>query len=176
MIDKQPIAVSELALQPYTVFDPEGAILVSGQGPAQANPMTISWGTFGIMWARPIVMVMVRPTRHTWQFISAMPDFTVNWLPAELAAATRLCGTASGRDMDKWEAAGIHPVMASAVQSPAIAESVLTLECRTVYHEMVDPAKFLDPALMDMYPARDFHGLFFGEIIAAAGTDVYRLG
>ncbi len=173
-MEKQPISVAQLALQPFTTFDPGGVLLVSGTGPEHANVMTISWGTFGIMWGKPMMMVMVRPTRHTWQFILDAPDFTVNWMADTWAEAVRLCGSASGRDIDKFAATGMHPVTGSAVGSPVIAESILTLECRTCYHTDVIPAHFIDPALEQNYPAKDYHGLFFGEIIVATGIAQFR--
>jgi flavin reductase (DIM6/NTAB) family NADH-FMN oxidoreductase RutF len=176
-MEKRSVEVSTLKLQPYTTFDPDGALLVCGQGVEAANPMTISWGMFGVMWGKPVVMVMVRPTRHTWQFITNMPDFTVNWFGPEHAEALRVCGTASGRDMDKFAATGLHPVAAQVVSSPAVAESLLTLECRIQYRHDLVPEQFTDPRLVEtVYAARDFHGLFFGEIVAAQAAAAYVAG
>ena len=169
---KSPISPAELALQPFTAFDPHGVLLISGTA-EQANPMTISWGMFGIMWGKQVMMVMVRPTRHTWQFITEAPDFTVNWLPEGMKAALNLCGTKSGREMDKFAAAGIHAAPGTAVGSPVIAESVLALECRTLYRTDLKPEQFLNPSLLSFYN-NDYHGLFFGEIVAAAGDEQYR--
>ena len=172
-MDKQPIDPRQLKLQPFTTFDPEGVLLVSGAGAAQANVMTISWGMFGIMWGRPVMMVMVRPTRHTWDFITQAPDFTVNWLDDAWTDAVRLCGTKSGRDMDKFAATGLTPAPARSVESPVIAESALALECRTLYRHDLSPEAFLDPALQNMYPQNDYHGLFFGDIVAALGVEAF---
>jgi len=117
--------------------------------------------------------VMVRLTRHTWKFITEAPDFTVNWLPVEMKAALSLCGTKSGREMDKFAAAGLHPVAGSAVKSPIIDESVLALECHTIYRTDLHPEQFLDTFPLKMY-ADDYHGLFFGEIVAAVGDERFR--
>ena len=135
--------------------------------------MTISWGMFGIMWGKPVMMAMVRPTRHTWTLITEAPDFTVNWLLADMSDALKLCGTASGRDMDKWAAAGLTPVPATTVISPVIAESHLALECRILYRTDLVPDQFFDESLLKLYN-NDFHSLFFGEIVAAAGDGHFR--
>ncbi|HEY3377156.1 MAG TPA: flavin reductase family protein [Armatimonadota bacterium] len=168
---KRPITVTNLRLQPFTAFEPEGILLVSGADPAHANPMTISWGMFGIMWGKPVVMVMVRPTRHTWNFISTAPDFTVNWMSEDWSDATRLCGTQSGRDADKFAATGLSPVKGSVVNSPILEESALSLECRTLYRTDLRPEQFLDASILSNYPEQDYHGLFFGEIVAATGVE-----
>lgn len=128
------------------------------------------------MWGKPVMMVMVRPTRHTWGFITQAPDFTVNWMDGAWTDALRLCGSKSGRDLDKFAAAGLTASPASAVASPVINESVLTLECRILYRHDLSPAQFLDLTLADVYPAKDYHGLFFGEIIAATGVEAFRAG
>ncbi|HHY49536.1 MAG TPA: hypothetical protein GYA10_07300 [Alphaproteobacteria bacterium] len=94
---KESIPLNQLDLQPFTAFGPGGILLVVGSESEDANVMTIGWGMFGIMWRKPMVMVMVRPTRHTWNLINKAPDFTVNWLADERRSALELCGTRSGR-------------------------------------------------------------------------------
>jgi flavin reductase (DIM6/NTAB) family NADH-FMN oxidoreductase RutF len=168
-----PIPVQELALQPFTTFDPGGVLLVAGPGPEAANVMTISWGTFGIMWGRPVVMVMVRPTRHTWRFIEEAPDFTLNWLGDAWTDAVALCGTRSGRDLDKFAATGLTPVSGTIVHAPVLAQAELQLECTVVYRAPVEEARFVVD-LAQWYPAKDYHGLFFGELVAATGIDAFR--
>jgi hypothetical protein len=51
-MERRAIEIAALPVQPFTVYGNAGALLVCGEGPAYANPMTISWGTFGIMWGR----------------------------------------------------------------------------------------------------------------------------
>lgn len=169
-MDRQAIELNRLDIQPFSAFDPEGLLLVVGPSVDQANVMTIGWGTFGVMWSKPVVMVMVRPTRHTWDLISKAPDFTVNWLSEDGREALQLCGNTSGRDTDKFAAAGLHPMKASSVTSPVLRESVLSLECRMLYRDNLHPEQFVVPSLEGHYARRDYHGLFFGEVIAATGT------
>lgn len=173
-MSRQPIAINDLLLQPYTTFSPEGALLVCGADVAHANPMTISWGAFGVMWGKPILMVMVRPSRHTYTLMKDAPDFTVNWMADQWTAAVRLCGSASGRDMDKFKQTGMHSEKAIAVQSPVIAEAELAIECRVAYRSEVDPKLFVNKALLECYSAKDYHGLFFGEVVAVTGTQPFR--
>jgi flavin reductase (DIM6/NTAB) family NADH-FMN oxidoreductase RutF len=174
-MEKQNIAVRDLELPPFTTFDPNGLLLVSGQNAEHANVMTISWGMFGIMWSRPVVMVMVRPTRYTWDFITQAPDFTVNWMGQQWTKAVQLCGATSGRDVEnKFTAAGLHAVHGQQTESPVIKESILSLECRVIYRDVVRPESFIEPGLSMVYEAEDYHGLFYGEIVAAVGTEYYR--
>jgi flavin reductase (DIM6/NTAB) family NADH-FMN oxidoreductase RutF len=172
-VEKQTIEINRLDLQPFSAFDPDGLLLVVGESTEKANVMTIGWGTFGIMWRKPVVMVMVRPTRYTWQFISEAPDFTVNWLSADKKDALQVCGTTSGKDIDKFTAAGLRPLPAGKVASPVLKESILSLECRVIYKDLLRPEQFLDPSLERHYGQQDYHGLFYGEVVAATGTSAF---
>ena len=46
----------------------EGAFLTVKSGNV-LNTMTIGWATFGVVWSKPIIMVAVRSTRHTFGII-----------------------------------------------------------------------------------------------------------
>ena len=172
-MEKRAIELNRLDLQPFSAFDPDGLLLVVGESVEKANVMTIGWGTFGIMWRKPVVMAMVRPTRYTWEFISEAADFTVNWLSSDKKDALQLCGTASGRDINKFAAAGLHPVQAGKVSSPILEESVLALEWRIIYKDLLRPEQFIDPLMELHYGQKDYHGLFYGEVVAATGTSAF---
>ena len=43
-----------------------GLLLVAG---TKGNPMTIGWGTVGIIWHLPVFVVLVRPSRYTFEFM-----------------------------------------------------------------------------------------------------------
>ncbi|MGI6610296.1 MAG: flavin reductase family protein [Limnochordia bacterium] len=175
-VDRQAIELNRLDIRPFTAFDPDGLLLVVGPSVDEANVMTIGWGTFGIMWGKPVAMVMVRPTRYTWDFISKATDFTVNWLSDDQREVLQLCGNVSGRDTDKFAAAGLRPVKASSVVSPVLQESILSLECRMLYKDDLHPERFVVPSLQGHYGRRDYHGLFYGEVVVATGTSEFVRG
>jgi len=155
---------SDWSTRPFLVLDEEWALLVGGID--APNPMTISWGGFGTLWERPVATVYVRPVRHTFSLLNRDPYFTVNFLPAALLPALQICGEVSGRDADKWALAGIHPLRGGVVPVPRVAEARIALECRTLAHLEVDPARFIDPAIARHYPEADYHRAFLGEVLA----------
>lgn len=154
-------------MRPFHLLDQEWALLVAGD--RRPNPMTVSWGGYGTLWNRPVVTVYVRPTRHTFGLMNGHPEFTLNFLPESLRGALDYCGSRSGRDYDKWSEAEIHPEPSETVRVPRVAGADLVLECRTLYTFDLDPARFLEPALDEHYPRRDYHRAFIGEILAAFG-------
>ena len=142
---------------------------VAGDTP---NTMTIGWGGVGRVWNKPIFTVMVRPQRHTYEMIKAAGEFTVsvptkNALKAELVFA----GTKSGRDFNKFEGHGLTAAPAQAVGAPIVRECGLHFECRTLLTQDMTPDR-MDPSLAEkVYPAADFHTMFFGEIVRCYTTD-----
>jgi flavin reductase (DIM6/NTAB) family NADH-FMN oxidoreductase RutF len=155
----------DLWLRPLSIFDAQWALLVGGS--ARPNPMTVSWGGLGTLWNRPVATVYVRPTRYTFTLLEAEPFFTLNFLPERHRAALDLCGSRSGRDTDKWEATRLTRLAGETVPVPRVGEAELALECRVLTTLDLDPGRFLDPAIDEMYPRRDYHRLFVGEVMAA---------
>lgn len=144
-------------------------LTVGGEKP---NTMTIGWASIGRMWNKPVFTVLVRPQRHTFEMIQKAGCFTVsvptkNPLTAELAFA----GTKSGRDYNKFEGHGITAVPAQEVDAPIIKECGLHFECRILLTQDMTPDR-MDPELVNgIYAPRDFHTMFFGEIVRCYTTD-----
>src|SRR5512140_1249213 len=104
----------------FHLFNRQWLVLASGDLAADAfNAMTISWGSLGIMWDKPIVQVAVRPTRHTHGFMERYPTFTVSAFPEAFRPALDVLGSHSGRDGDKLAEAGVTAVASTRVAAPS---------------------------------------------------------
>ncbi len=148
----------------------KGAFLTVKAGNA-LNTMTIGWATFGWIWQKPIMMVAVRSSRHTFGIIEAAGDFTVTVPKGGMDKAIALCGSKSGRAMDKLKAAGLETGKGMKVVSPIIKAPGYHYECKIVYKSTMDPA-YLDKNYdASLYPQKDYHTLYFGEIMACYETD-----
>ena len=159
MQTRSPLALSESLLAQLK----EGAFLTVRAG-ASLNTMTIGWGLVGVLWQRPVFMVPVRDSRHTFSLLEQAEDFTVTAPMGGLKDELAFCGTRSGRDLDKFQACrlGTRPGLKTA--SPVLDVPGLHLECRILYKTPLDPSR-MDPALGSLYPAKDYHTLYFGEIV-----------
>ena len=72
------------------------------------NSMVIGWGHLGRIWERPVFIAYVRDCRYTYEMIEKNPEFTINVPINEMNKnAFMICGTKSGRDMDKISEAGL---------------------------------------------------------------------
>jgi len=142
-------------------------LLVGAYGPdGKPNLMTIGWGALGSIWGKPLWVVLVRPSRHTYGCIEKHGAFTVNVPAALMADVCSLCGSKSGRDLDKFAACGLTAERAGTVDAPAAAECPIVYECRVVASADIAPER-LDPAIVSgAYPRGDFHRVYWGEILA----------
>jgi hypothetical protein len=44
---------------------------------------------------------------------------------------------------------------------------------RIMYRDAIDPKGFVDPSIAANYAARDYHSVYFGEVVAVRGTEDY---
>ena len=83
-------------------------VLLTTKADEKVNTMTISWGTLGIEWAKPIFTVFVRENRFTHEQLEKNPEFTINIPVGEFnRKILGLAGTRSGRSMDKIKELGL---------------------------------------------------------------------
>jgi len=137
------------------------------------NAMTIAWGSMGIMWNKPFVQVVVRHSRYTFEFMERFDSFTVSAFPEKYRPALKLLGTKSGRDEDKITAAGLTPISSSSVKSPTFAEAELIICCKKIFQNEMDPAGFIDETIAGHYPEKEYHKIYFGEIVEISGIEAY---
>lgn len=64
------------------------------------NMLTLGWGQIGPFYhGHPVFSIAVTPLRYSWRFLEEVPEFVIAVPDDALAAAAKLCGTASGRDL-----------------------------------------------------------------------------
>lgn len=160
------ISPGNLVLKPVDLWKNQWLLLTSGTID-NCNMMTVAWGSMGCMWNRPFVQVVVRPQRHTLKYMEDSPCFTLCGFPPEHRAALKHLGTVSGKDRDKLSDTSLTLRPSEKVLSPAYNEASLILECRKIYRQPMDPAGFITDAGASAYPDRDYHVIFFGEIVRA---------
>lgn len=173
-MERQTMALEDFLIRPHGVWNSQWLLLTAGDFQTREfNAMTVAWGSFGTMWNKAFAQVVVRPTRHTYGFIEQFETFTLCAFPAQYRNALTLLGTKSGRDSDKIAEAGLTPVAASVVAAPGFEEAELLIECRKMYWDDLNPEHFLAAEIDKNYPQKDYHRIYFGEIVALSGSVAY---
>jgi flavin reductase (DIM6/NTAB) family NADH-FMN oxidoreductase RutF len=146
----------------------KGAFLTVKDRNGELNTMTIGWLMVGYVWRAPMLMVAVRPSRHTFKLIENAEDYTVTIPFSDMKKQLAFCGTHSGADFDKFKECGLIAKPAQKVNSPIIeAESARYYECKIVQATAMDKNR-LDPQYdKDSYPDKSYHTYYFGEIVTS---------
>ncbi|MDR2441724.1 MAG: flavin reductase [Planctomycetaceae bacterium] len=142
-----------------------GAFLTVKNG-ERINTMTIGWGLIGVQWQLPVFTVLVRPSRFTFELIETASDFTVS-VPKDdrFNSALTLCGSTSGRNVDKFKSAGLVTKPAQKIITPVIDGDCFHYECQILYKTPLNSNEITPSIVKSCYPIGDFHTLYFGKIV-----------
>ncbi|MBF0360517.1 MAG: flavin reductase [Oligoflexia bacterium] len=138
----------------------DGALLV-----VEDNAMTIGWATVGIIWGKPIITVLVRKTRYTYELIERSNHFSVcvpetNTLKEELA----LCGTQSGRNTNKIKECRFNLIPGKLSKTNIITNCSLFYEARIVHKNEVSPETVNAKIKDNYYSTGHYHSVYYGKI------------
>ena len=166
MSDKVEAGYTEYLEETLSAISNPGLLLVSADADGKPNTMTIGWGTVGIIWGKPIFIVLVRPSRYTYGLMEQTDDFTVNVPSADMKDVVAFCGSVSGRDHDKFAEKGLTAVPGRKVKSPVIEQCVIHYECKVVHKNDVLEDKLAKDIISSFHPEGDFHTIYYGEIVS----------
>jgi len=172
---------SDWIAEAYRRMKREGLLVTSVGADGKANVMTIGWGFFGWSYEdHPLAIIALRPATHTFKLLEQVPEFVLS-IPRErpfdlaqgavskveprMEQACYLCGTKSGRDMDKFAACQLTAIPSQFVRPPSIKECALNMECR-VYHAQRPPHMILTPRHRQA-PVAAQHTIYFAQILGA---------
>ena len=154
----------------------DGLLLGAYNRDDKPNIMTVGWGTLGVVWGLPMWVVLVRPSRYTFECIEHAQAFTVNVPTPEMAHACGVCGTLSGRDINKFAECELNATRAATVGAPLVDQCPVTYECKVVHHNDVLPDTLAQGIIDGAYPVGDFHRVYYGQVTAAdADADAAKL-
>ncbi len=144
----------------------KGAFLVVDGGSRKTNIMTIGWAQIGVIWGKPVMTVLVRPSRYTHGLMEKAAYFTVCVPPAgKMHKELAFCGSKSGRDCDKAEECGLSLKAGLQEEIKYIEGSELVYECRVLEHAQMLPAALTRSVQTAYYADADYHKIYFGEIM-----------
>ena len=148
----------------FTALDKDWMLICAPDSTKEcgANAMTASWGGFGILWYRPVATLYVRPQRYTYNLTEENDRFSLCFFSEEYRDALKVCGTKSGRDMDKISSSGLSVCFDGG--APVIEQSDVVLVCKKAYSDFIKEECFDDESHLSSYPAKDYHKMYILEI------------
>lgn len=139
----------------------EWALLTAGNK-KKFNSMTVSWGSFGVLWFKNVVTVYVRPERYTLEFLQKQDYFTISFYDKKYKKDLQILGTKSGRDTNKMEEISLTPKFLD--NGITFNEASQTLVCKKLYVDQFDINKLDKQTKKQNYPTPQGHYVFIGEI------------
>lgn len=137
--------------------------LVTAGTPEKWNTMTVSWGAMGEIWGKDAAFIFIRPQRYTRVFVEANERFTISNFDGGYKKELGLCGSKSGREMDKSAATGLTAGFVDGV--PYIQQAHSFVLCRKMAELDLKPDQFIDPTIdAQWYPEHDYHRVYVAEI------------
>lgn len=138
-------------------------MLITAGKEDKINTMTASWGTFGIMWGKNVVSIVVRPQRFTKEFIDFSSTFSLTFFDESHKKDLEYLGSVSGRDEDKLSKTNLTVTYID--NTPSFEEAKLTIICEKLYAQELNPESFMDTTLdKQFYSEKDYHTIYIAEV------------
>lgn len=136
-------------------------MLITAGNRKSYNMMTASWGFMGELWGEDSVSVFVRPERYTMEFIDKNDYFSLSFY-GKNKQIHKVCGSLSGRDVNKTEMAGLTPEFSE--KAPYFCEARLIIICKKQYAAPLDKKCFTDKEPLNKWYGGGMHINVIGKI------------
>jgi len=174
-MDFKKIDIRSFISRTINIWKNQWFLLTSGNfREKKYNSMTVAWGSIGYMWNLPFVQVVVRPAHYTFSFMEDYDTFSLCAFSEQYKDKLNLLGSLSGRDSDKIAKSGLTLVASQNIEAPIYLEADLVIESRKIYWDDFKPAHFLKQEIHKNYAKKDYHRIYFGEIISIYGIEKYQ--
>lgn len=162
MRDYKEINPKNLNESTFKLIGSDWMLITAAKGET-VNTMTASWGGLGVLWNKNVAYIFVRPQRYTKEFVDASDKFSLTFFDDSFKKDLSYLGTVSGRYEDKISKTKLNVSYIENI--PAFEEAKLTILCRKLYAQDLDPKCFIDTDLADKcYPNKDYHTVYVAEI------------
>ncbi|WP_457559173.1 flavin reductase family protein [Candidatus Harpocratesius sp.] len=130
------------------------------------NMMTAAWGGAGILWEQPVMYIFVRPSRYTYEFLNQNKLFSLNFLPEEKRKILKICGSKSGRNINKMEIDGLSPVSIKlSDETVYFKEADLVFICEKIFFQDLNSEQIPNSVKNEFYSSGDYHRMYVGKIL-----------
>ena len=138
-------------------------MLITAGTAERCNTMIASWGGLGVLWGAPAATIYLRPQRYTKEFVDNSEYFTLSFFSEQYRKQLALCGSKSGREIDKVKECGFTVAEAQG-GAPYFEQADLVFVCRKRMVQKMEES--LIPAdVREKWYEGDYHTMYWGEIV-----------
>lgn len=169
--DRRAFDEVEHGNKPFAMRIP--SLLVTRDGDGTLNFLTAMW--FTPMGFEPSRLVIgVSRSTFTYDRLIRTGEFVLSAPTREMMDVIVFAGRISGRDVDKWKAAGLTAVQPSRVSVPLIGEALGNVEYKVVGRMRLDDE--IDMFVGEVLCAHVKKGMMEGELFAETSNPLLYLG
>jgi len=104
-------------------------VAVGDKDGKEQNIITV--GMFNLFSQKPpLIGIAVLTSRQSYKLLEECPDFSVNIPGKNLIEQVILCGTKSGKNVDKFKETGLTAIPGMKIKSPKIEECLVNIEVK----------------------------------------------
>lgn len=162
------VSMRDVSTSPIQMIKEDWMLITAGTENS-FNTMTASWGAFGELWNKDAAFIFVRPVRYTYEFLEKEAVFSLSFFDGKYKKELGICGSQSGRDVDKMAQTGFTPLYADG--TVYFEEAELVVVCKKIAFQDIDSNGFLDESIESNYPNKDYHRMYVGEILKVLYKD-----
>ena len=162
MSDFKKINPSAINESVFDLIGKDWALVTSGNSD-KFNTMTTASGRYCVGCLLRLSL-LIRPQRYTFEFIENNGYYTMSFFDEKYRDALKLCGSKSGRDIDKVAETGLTPAFTED-GIPYFAEAKLVLVCKKMYAQFLNGESIVDNDAVDKWYDNDFHKMYISEIV-----------
>lgn len=115
----------------HELFYPRQVVLVCAASSEKANVTAVEW-MMPVSEKPPMLAFSLHNASLTLDLLCTSMEFVVAIPTEKLKDAVVLCGTTSGKYIDKFSEANLTAVKAKRVSAPLVLEAAANMECRVV--------------------------------------------
>lgn len=95
------ISPDEIRDNPFTLIGKDWMLITAGAEDG-FNTMTGAWGGLGILWQKQVCFCVIRPTRHTYDFMEKSDLFTLSFLKSPSGISLLTAAPNQGAMSIRW--------------------------------------------------------------------------
>lgn len=114
------------------IFPRVVALVATTDKDGRPNVMTASF-VMPISFEPKYIAFSIAPNRHSFKNLQEVQEFTFNVCSEEMKKEAMLCGSYSGREVDKFKLAKLGTEKSSKVKPLLIKESPISFECKVEF-------------------------------------------
>jgi flavin reductase (DIM6/NTAB) family NADH-FMN oxidoreductase RutF len=138
-------------------------MLITAEKGNEINTMTASAGGFGVMFAKNVVFIFIRPQRYTKEFVDNSDTFSLTFFDETFRKQLSYLGTVSGRNEDKISRTNL--TIQHLDDAPYFEEGNMVIICKKAYAQDFKSECFIVHELDEKrYPEKDYPTLYIAEI------------